>query len=47
MHDYFQTKEITNILYNHLQLNKKHIMDKNPYKFCYKNNNDAVTGSWR
>ena len=41
MHDYFQNKEITNILYNHLQLNKKHIMEKNPYKFRYKNNNDV------
>mgnify|MGYP003706964219 CR=1 FL=1 len=41
MHGYFQNKQITNILYNHLRLNKKHIMDKNPYKFRYKNNNDV------
>lgn len=41
MHDYFQSKEITNILYNNLQLNQKHIMEKNPYKFRYKNNNDV------
>lgn len=41
MHDFFQNKEITNILYNHLQLNKQHIMDKNPYNLRYKNNNDV------
>ena len=41
MHDYFQNKEIINILYNYLQLNKQHIIDKNPYKIRYKNNNDV------
>ena len=39
---YFQTKEITNIIYNHLHLekNKKSIMEKNPFNSRYNNNND-------
>jgi hypothetical protein len=40
--DYFQTKEITNFLYNYL--NKYDIMtniiNNNPYKYRYNNNND-------
>ena len=40
MRNYFQIEEITNILQNHLINNMKNIMDKNPYKERYKNNND-------
>ena len=40
MHDYFQSEEITTILHNHLKLNMANIIDKNPYKDRYKNNND-------
>ena len=39
-HDYFQNEEITTILHNHLINNMKNIIDKNPYKDRYKNNND-------
>ena len=38
---YFQTKEITNLLYNHIYDNKKDIIDNNPYKDRYNNNNDC------
>ena len=38
--NYFQTEEITTILYNHLTNNRKNIIDKNPYKERYNNNND-------
>jgi len=37
---YFQSEEISTILHNHLSKNKKNIIDKNPYKERYKNNND-------
>ena len=40
MTDYFQSEEITTILHNNLINNKKNIIDKNPYKERYKNNND-------
>lgn len=39
-HNYFQQGEISNILYNHLKFNKTNIIDKNPYKERYENNND-------
>lgn len=39
-HHYFQSKKITTILHNRLTNNKKNIIDKNPYKKRYKNNND-------
>lgn len=38
--NYFQTKEISNFLYNHLYNVKSKIMKKNPFKHRYKNNND-------
>lgn len=37
---YFQNEEITTMLYNHLTNNMKNIIDKNPYKERYNNNND-------
>mgnify|MGYP003648960305 CR=1 FL=1 len=37
---FFQSEEITSLLYKHLQLNNKNIINKNPYKNRYKNNND-------
>jgi hypothetical protein len=39
---FFQTKEISNLLYNHLNTDiiKSKIIDKNPYKERYQNNND-------
>ena len=40
MKNYFQNTEITTILHNHLTNNMKNIIDKNPYKERYKNNND-------
>ena len=40
MKDYFQSEEITTILYNHLNCNKENIINKNPYKERYNNNND-------
>ena len=40
MSDFFQIEEITTILHNHLTNNMKNIIDKNPYKERYKNNND-------
>ena len=40
MNAYFQNEEITTILYNHLTNNMKNIIDKNPYKERYNNNND-------
>ena len=41
-HNYFQTKEITNILYNYLQCDniKTNIINKNPFKDRYNANND-------
>lgn len=41
MKDYFQSEKITTILHNHLIENMKNIIDKNPYKDRYKNNNDV------
>lgn len=41
MEDYFQTEEITTILYNHLRSNMQNIVDKNPFKERYNNNNDV------
>ena len=41
MADYFQSEEITTILHNHLTNKMKNIIDKNPYKGRYKNNNDV------
>lgn len=38
--NYFQSEETTNILYNHLQDKKRNIIDKNPFKERYNNNND-------
>ena len=40
--DYFQTKEITNFLYKYLHSDriKTNIINNNPYKENYKNNND-------
>jgi len=40
--NYFQTKEITNILYNYLHTSKikSNVIEKNPYKDRYQNNND-------
>jgi len=42
LHDYFQTEEVTNILYKHLRSDeyKNNIIQKNPYKGRYNNNND-------
>jgi|TARA_B100001250_G_scaffold315048_1_gene277286 hypothetical protein len=37
---YFHNEEITTMLYNHLTNNMKNIIDKNPYKERYNNNND-------
>jgi hypothetical protein len=37
---YFQTKEISNFIYNHLYNVKSKIIEKNPFKNRYKNNND-------
>ena len=37
---YCQTQEITDILFKELRLNMTNIMDKNPYKERYENNND-------
>jgi hypothetical protein len=37
---FFQNKEITNILHNHLKNNKNNIIKKNPYKQRYNKNND-------
>lgn len=39
--DFFQTKEITNIIYNYLRNNKDDIINKNPYKERYNKNNDV------
>ena len=41
MCDFFQTEEITTILHAHLKENMKTIIDKNPYKERYQNNNDV------
>ena len=41
MRSWFQTEEITTILHKHLTNNMKNIIDKNPYKDRYKNNNDV------
>ena len=38
--NFFQTKEISNFLYNHLYNVKSKIIEKNPFKNRYKNNND-------
>ena len=38
--DYFQSEEITTILYKHLTNNNRNIIHNNPYKKRYKNNND-------
>ena len=40
MKDYFQNEEITTILHKHLNNNMKDIIEKNPYKDRYRNNND-------
>lgn len=40
MRNYFQNEEITTILHNHLKSKKTTIMNKNPYKERYNNNND-------
>ena len=39
MKDFFQSEEITTILYNHLNNKMINIINKNPYKERYKNNN--------
>jgi hypothetical protein len=41
IHSYFQTKEITSLIYQHLHSVKNKIMEKNPYRLRYQNNNDA------
>ena len=41
MKHFFQSEEITSILHNHLNNKKKNIIDKNPYKERYENNNDV------
>jgi hypothetical protein len=38
---YFQTKEIGDMIYNHLRQNQKNIEGKNPFKDRYNNNNDC------
>jgi len=38
--EYFQTKEITNLLYNYLHKNKDKIINKNPFQNRYNTNND-------
>jgi hypothetical protein len=38
---YFQTKEITNFLYSYLHTNKESIINANPLKDEYENNNDC------
>jgi hypothetical protein len=38
---YFQTKEITNFLYSYLHKNKESIINANPLKDDYENNNDC------
>ena len=42
-HNYFQTKDITNLLYKHLHTEetKLNIIDKNPFKDRYNANNDV------
>ena len=40
MKDFFQNEEITSILFKHLRDNSKNVIDKNPYKERYENNND-------
>jgi len=40
MKDYFQSEEITTVLHSHLKDKMKNIIDKNPYKERYNNNND-------
>jgi len=40
MKAHFQSEEISSILNNHLRNNMKNIINKNPYKERYKNNND-------
>jgi hypothetical protein len=39
--DYFQTKEIINILYKHIQSVKNNIIENNPFKARYEKNNDV------
>ena len=38
---FFQTKEIIDLLYNHLQIMKSQIIQKNPFKERYHENNDV------
>ena len=40
MKHYYQTEEITTFLYNHLNKNKTDVINKNPFKSRYNNNND-------
>lgn len=40
MNDYFQNEEITTTLHSHLMNAMENIIDKNPYKERYKQNND-------
>jgi len=40
-HRFFQSEEITTILHSHLKNKMKNIIDKNPYKERYNNNNDV------
>jgi len=39
--DYFQTKEIIKILYEHIQSVKNNIIENNPFKARYEKNNDV------
>lgn len=40
MKDFFQNEEITTIIFKHLRINSKNIMNKNPFNDRYENNND-------
>ena len=41
-HNYFQTREITNYIYRHINSIKDSIIAKNPYASRYNNNNDCI-----
>ena len=46
MKDFFQSEEITTILYNHLNNKMINIINKNPYKERYKNPNKINKVHW-
>ena len=41
VYDFFQTKEITALIYNYLRSVNNKIMEKNPFRTRYQNNNDV------